>query len=176
MVNFNNFWERWPGYSKKAQQEFMENIRKLEEQPQSSTKQILMLNSEHLGEWHQIDPPNIEQGVDKNLTLSQTIDSTNLNVENTPLSGNDNPMPLGTPSSLVVQDISDRKDDTDKCKKLTTFTIKATRNSYFSFQTNDPLSIIWKNCNRCFMLRCPFFFKMEIFYMTPCALLKLLHY
>jgi len=93
--------ERCPGYSKEAQQEFMENIRKLEEQPQSRTKQILILKSEHLGEWHQIDPPNIEQGVDKNLTLSQTIDSTNLNVENTPFLGNDNSMPLGTPSSLV---------------------------------------------------------------------------
>jgi len=127
----------------------MESIRKVEKQPKSSAEQVLMLEPEHLGEWHQIDPPNTEQGVDKNLTLSQTTDSINLNVENISLPGDDNPTPLGTPYSLAIQDLSDRGEDTAKSRKLTTFTIKATKNSYFFFQTDDPMSIIWKPMTPC---------------------------
>jgi len=147
-AELHQFLEKWSGYNKEDQQEFMESIRKIEKQPQSSAEQILMLEPEHLGEWHQIDPPNTEQGVDKNLTLSQTICLTNLNVENIPLPGKDNPTPLGTSYSLVVQDLSDTEEDTAKSRKLTTSTIKATKNSYFSFQTDDPSSIIWTNCNQ----------------------------
>ena len=104
--------EKWSSYSKEDQQEFLESIQKLEKQLQSNAEQILMLEPEHLGEWHQIDLLNTEQGVDKHWTLSQTIDSINLNVENIPLPGNDNPTPLRTPFSLVVQDLSDRGEDT----------------------------------------------------------------
>ena len=86
-----------------------------------------------------------------------------MNVENTPLLGNDSSTPLGTLSSVVVHEISDRKDDTDKGKKLATFAVKATRNSYFSFQTNDPCLLFGKTVIDALCSDVHYFSKWKIF-------------
>jgi len=39
--------------------------------------------------------------------------------------------------------------------------IHANTDSHFSFRIDDPLSIVWKKHNRCLVLKCPFFVKME---------------
>jgi len=51
----------------------------------------------------------------------------------------------------------------------TTIKLQADENSHFSFQLDDPLSMIWQKRYRCFVLKCPISFKMDNSYNALCS-------
>ena len=71
------------------------------------------------------------------------------------------PEPLEETSSSQLQNSFDSKNKSEIDRRPAKIEIHTDTDSHFSFQIDNPLSIMWKKHNRCFVLKCPFSVKME---------------